>query len=179
MEIGATPYPQMSRIDPYATAPLVVTVSDDEWNYVVFLLQDGKPITNFYLHSLAKHTVYVRPGRYQLVTLRGRGWDPEKKMPNGFKGGFDRVNWWLIESDLIVPEAGHQFSMVSLIIACPQVDPRVGRSLRRLKYETHYEKGKLGWCSLRFAVIDLSDGRVYTNSMGAPLANILKSAWDA
>ena len=106
MEIGATPYPQMSRIDPYATAPLVVTVSDDEWNYVVFLLQDGKPITNFYLHSLAKHTVYVRPGRYQLVTLRGRGWDPEKKMPTGFKGGFDRVNWWLIESDLIVPEAG-------------------------------------------------------------------------
>ena len=91
--------------------------------------------------------------------------------------------WWAygrrLVDELIVPEAGHQFSMVSLIIACPQVDPRVGRSLRRLKYEPHYEKGKLGWCSLRFAVIDLSDGRVYTNSMGAPLANILKSAWDA
>ena len=92
-------------------------------------------------------------------------------------------SWWeygcRLVDELVVPEAGHQFSMVSLIVACPQVDPRVGRTLRRLKYESRYAGGKLGWCSLRFAVIDLSDGRVYTNSMGAPLANILKNAWDA
>ena len=91
--------------------------------------------------------------------------------------------WWAygrrLVDELIVPEAGHQFSMISLMLACPQVDPRVGRSLRRLKYEPRYADGTLGWCSLRFAVIDLSNGRVYTNSMGAPLANILKSAWDA
>lgn len=136
------------------------------------------------LHSAAR--IDTQPKILGLIATKSTVYSAEQRMfalePNPLTAE-SANSWWeygrSLVDELIVPEAGHQFSMVSLIIACPQVDPRVGRSLRRLKYETHYEKGKLGWCSLRFAVIDLSDGRVYTNSMGAPLANILKSAWDA
>ena len=91
-------------------------------------------------------------------------------------------DWWSygcrIVDELTKPEDGHQFSLVSLMIACPQVDARLARKLRRLRYEIEYKNEKLGWVSLRFAVIELSTGKVYTNSMGAPLANILKSAWN-
>lgn len=91
-------------------------------------------------------------------------------------------DWWAygrrIVDELTRPEAGHQFSLVSVIIACPQVDARMARKLRRLRYELEFSKEKLGWISLRFAVIELSTGKVYTNSMGAPLTNILKSAWN-
>ena len=90
-------------------------------------------------------------------------------------------DWWRygcqIVDELSQPEDGHQFSMVSLMLACPQVDARVARRMRRLRYELEFKEQKLGWISLRFAVIDLSTGKVYTNSMGTPLANILKSAW--
>ena len=136
------------------------------------------------LHSAAR--IDTQPKILGLIATKSTVYSAEQRMfalePNPLTAE-SANSWWeygrSLVDELIVPEAGHQFSMVSLIIACPQVDPRVGRSLRRLKYEPHYEKGKLGWCSLRFAVIDLSDGRVYTHSMGAPLANILKSAWDA
>ena len=92
-------------------------------------------------------------------------------------------DWWSygcrIVDELSQPEAGHQFSMVSLMLACPQVDARVARKIRRLRHEVEYNQTKLGWVSLRFAVIELTTGRIYTNSMGSPLANILKSAWKA
>lgn len=82
-----------------------------------------------------------------------------------------------LTDELIVPEENHQFSLVSLMVASPSVDPRAARWARRVKYEPQFARGKLGWASLRFAVLDLSDGRAYTNSMGAPLADILKKAW--
>ena len=92
-------------------------------------------------------------------------------------------DWWnygcRIVDELTKPEDGHQFSLVSLMIACPQVDARVARKMRRLRHEIKYKQEKLGWVSLRFAVIELSTGKVYTNSMGSPLANILKNAWGA
>ena len=92
-------------------------------------------------------------------------------------------DWWAygcrIVDELSQPEDGHQFSMVSLMLACPQVDARVARKMRRLRYELEFKEKGLGWISLRFAVIDLSTGKVHTNSMGTPLTNILKSAWQA
>ena len=90
-------------------------------------------------------------------------------------------DWWnygcRIVDELTKPEDGHQFSMVSLMLACPQVDARVARRMRRLRHDVDYKQDGLGWVSLRFAVIDLATGKVHTNSMGGPLANILKSAW--
>ena len=91
-------------------------------------------------------------------------------------------DWWefghRFVDECLVIEAGHQFSMMSLLLACPKVDWRVGFKLRRLSYEPRYKDGVLGWSSLRLGVIDLSTGKVYTNSIGTPLADILKKAWN-
>ena len=81
--------------------------------------------------------------------------------------------------ELIVPKDGHQFSMMSLLLVCPAISPKVGRSLKRLCYDPKYQDGLFGWASLRLAAADLSSDKVYTNRIGAPLANILKTALQA
>ena len=134
------------------------------------------------LHSYARIT--IKQKLLGLIDTKNLVYSTERRVyalePNPLtENAIDA--WWnygcQIVDEMTQPEEGHQFSMVSVMLACPQVDARVARKMRRLRHEIDFKKEERGWVSLRFAVIDLSTGKVFTNSMGAPLTNILKKAW--
>lgn len=88
------------------------------------------------------------------------------------------ADWWdyalQAEQALVQPDANHEFSMVSVILATGSVPRPVQKKLRRLSSERQYKGAQAGWSSLRMAVVGLEGHEVYTNRMGESLKNILK-----
>ncbi len=136
------------------------------------------------LHSFAK--VEIRQKMLGLIETKNMIYSTERRIyalePHPLTEE-SIAAWWdygcRVVDELTEVKDGHQFSMISLMLACPQVDAKMGRKLKRLRHETDYQEKLFGWSSLRFAVIDLATGKIYTNAMGAPLSGILKDAWKA
>ena len=55
---------------------------------VVMLKNDETLIKNVYIVAGDSYTFHIPNGKYQVFFYGGRGWNPEKIMPNGAKGGF-------------------------------------------------------------------------------------------
>lgn len=87
------------------------------------------------------------------------------------------ADWWeyakRAEQALVQPDAAHDFSILSFILASRQVERDIQKKVRRLAAERQFENGKYGWSSIHFAVVDLEARKIYTNRMGASLKNIL------
>ncbi|HIX91022.1 MAG TPA: hypothetical protein H9845_09035 [Candidatus Agathobaculum pullicola] len=88
------------------------------------------------------------------------------------------ADWWdyakRAEQELVRPDAMHDYSIVSIILATQHIERDMQKKVRRLSAERQFESGKHGWSSIHFAVIDLEARKIYTNRMGAPLKNILQ-----
>lgn len=88
------------------------------------------------------------------------------------------TDWWEyareVERTLVKPDATHDFSIVSLVLVTQTADRAVQKKLRRLSAERQFAGGKQGWSSIHFAVVDLSEHKIYTNRLGGTLKNILQ-----
>ena len=86
------------------------------------------------------------------------------------------ADWWQYAQaavgELVKPDEDHSFSLVSLILASDGVDKAVQKKAKKLSREKQYDEG--GWSAIRLAVVDLSEGKTYTNTSGEPLRGILK-----
>lgn len=87
------------------------------------------------------------------------------------------ADWWAYaeaaEQTLVQPDAAHDFSLVSLILVTDEVPRAVQKKIKRLSGGRRFVKPQAGWSSINLAVVDLSAGCVYANSMGAGLKNVL------
>lgn len=88
------------------------------------------------------------------------------------------AEWWAyalrVEQALIRPDAAHDFSLLSIILATGSVSRPVQKKLRRLSSERQYKGEQAGWSSVRMAVVGLEGREIYTNRVGDSLKNILK-----
>lgn len=55
---------------------------------VVILKQNGYMVKNSYVRAGHSVSFDIPNGRYQIFFYSGNGWNPNKQMPNGMKGGF-------------------------------------------------------------------------------------------
>ena len=87
-------------------------------------------------------------------------------------------DWWeyalQVEQALVQPDLGHDFSLVSVILATGAVSRPVQKKLRKLASERQYKGAQAGWSSVRIAVVGLEGRDIHTNRMGDSLKNILK-----
>lgn len=85
---GSSPYLQSNL---YANQESEITVStsiESKCDVVIIVKRNGYMVANVYLQAGDNYTFNLPNGRYQVFFYAGRGWNPNKKMPNGLRGGF-------------------------------------------------------------------------------------------
>lgn len=87
-------------------------------------------------------------------------------------------DWWafarLLQQTLVPVDPMHEFSMVSLILVCGEVQKPAIRKISGKTSELRYAAPLSGWSSVRLAVVDLGAHKVHANRMGLPLRDLLK-----
>ena len=66
----------------------VKTSSTSNCDVIVMIKTGGTLVRNAYIRAGGSYTFNLPNGRYQVFFYGGRGWNPNKSMPNGYKGGF-------------------------------------------------------------------------------------------
>lgn len=66
----------------------VKTSSNSNCDVVVIVKKNGSIAANAYIRAGGSYTFYLPNGTYQVFFYGGKGWNPNKSMPNGLKGGF-------------------------------------------------------------------------------------------
>lgn len=88
LSTGTVPYESYgySRSD---ESQITVTTSYKSNCDVVVIIKSGDRIArNAYIRAGGSHTFYIPNGYYQVFFYGGKGWNPNKIMPGGLRGGF-------------------------------------------------------------------------------------------
>lgn len=94
LSTGATPYAAFYGKNykcPYNQCSGIKVTAPAESDIVVIIKrnnQDGKVINHGYIKSGATYQFDIPDGTYQTFFYYGEGWNPNKDMGNGIKGGF-------------------------------------------------------------------------------------------
>ena len=94
LSTGATPYATFYGKNykcPYNQCSGIKVTAPAESDIVVIIKrnnQDGKVINHGYIKSGATYQFDIPDGTYQTFFYYGEGWNPNKDMGNGIKGGF-------------------------------------------------------------------------------------------
>lgn len=87
-------------------------------------------------------------------------------------------DWWAYaqqaERELVHPDAQHEFSIVSVILATQDMSRGLTKKLRRLSAGREFKKEGSGWSSVRIAAVNLCTREIATNRMGDTLRNVLR-----
>ena len=87
------------------------------------------------------------------------------------------ADWWnfacKLQKDIVPVDNTHEFSMVSLILVAGGAGWAAPRKLKGKSSEQVYEKPDSGWSSVRVALVDLQNNKIYASRMGAPLRELL------
>lgn len=77
-----------------------------------------------------------------------------------------------VHDHLVAPDASHEFSLFSLVLVTHDLPRALRAPLRKYAHSKRYETA--GWSTVRVAAIDLSNGAIVSNKMGAALGDRLK-----
>lgn len=94
LEQGSLPYenlygvPKKPKKDSNSDIIVVAPISFDMVAIIKENNENGKVVSHAYVKADSTYTFRIDNGSYQTFFYIGRGWHPEKQMPNGLKGGF-------------------------------------------------------------------------------------------
>lgn len=88
LRTGSSPYSSYGRSATDESQIRVSTSSSSNCDVVVLVKREGLIYRNAYIKAGDLHTFYIPNGKYQVFFYGGKGWNPNKVMPNGLKGGF-------------------------------------------------------------------------------------------
>lgn len=94
LEQGAMPYqdqyglPKKPKKDSNSDIVVVAPISFDMIALIKEKNENGRVVSHAYVKADSTYTFRLDNGSYQAFFYIGRGWHPEKAMPNGLKGGF-------------------------------------------------------------------------------------------
>lgn len=78
-----------------------------------------------------------------------------------------------IEETAVEADKGHDFSMITIVLFCGQIDSAAAKAIKKANAEKKYASG---WSSVRIGMVDLSTGKIFTNRLGDVVKDIIKSA---
>lgn len=88
LSTGTSPYTSYGLSAADESQISVSTSYDSNCDVVVIIKSGGNIARNAYIRAGGSHTFYLPNGTYQVFFYGGKGWNPNKSMPNGLKGGF-------------------------------------------------------------------------------------------
>jgi len=89
LSTGIKPYPSGTySVDYEHSAISINTSADSNCDVIVIIKHKGHVFDNIYIKAGDSYTFEVPNGLYQVFFYGGKGWNPNKSMPNKRKGGF-------------------------------------------------------------------------------------------
>lgn len=94
LDQGVQPYadhygsPKKPKKDSNSDIVVVAPISFDVVAIIKEKDENGKVVSHAYVKADSTYTFTIDNGAYQTFFYIGRGWHPDKQMPNGLKGGF-------------------------------------------------------------------------------------------
>ena len=88
LSTGSSPYSSHVGSATGESQISVSTSASSNCDVVVIVKSKGRIARNAYIEAGNSYTFYVPNGTYQVFFYAGKGWNPNKNMPNGLKGGF-------------------------------------------------------------------------------------------
>ena len=88
LNTGASPYSSHGVSATDESQISVSTSANSNCDVVVIIKRGGEIARNAYINAGGSHTFNIPNGTYQVFFYGGKGWNPNKVMPNGLKGGF-------------------------------------------------------------------------------------------
>ena len=88
LKTGSTPYSSYGKSVDNESQINVSTSSNSNCDIVVIIKRSGEIARNAYIKAGGSYTFNIPNGTYQVFFYGGKGWNPNKVMPNGLKGGF-------------------------------------------------------------------------------------------
>lgn len=88
LSTGSSPYTSYGRSASNESKISVSTSASSNCDVVVIIKSGGEIARNAYIRAGGSFTFDVPNGTYQVFFYGGKGWNPNKSMPGGLKGGF-------------------------------------------------------------------------------------------
>lgn len=88
LSTGCSPYNNNSSSVENESEICVRTSSNSNCDVVVIVKSGDVIARNAYIKAGGSHTFHLSNGVYQVFFYGGKGWNPNKSMPNGLRGGF-------------------------------------------------------------------------------------------
>lgn len=88
LSTGSSPYSSSGRSASDESQISVSTSASSNCDVVVIIKSRGEIARNAYIRAGGSYTFYIPNGTYQVFFYGGKGWNPNKVMPNGLEGGF-------------------------------------------------------------------------------------------
>lgn len=90
----------------------VSTSGDSNCDVVVIIKSGGRIARNAYIQAGGSYTFYIPNGTYQVFFYGGKGWNPNKNMPNGLKGGFVANESYSKDSPISLEYEGLNYELI-------------------------------------------------------------------
>ena len=88
LRTGVSPYSNDRSCSGDDSQIRVSTSSSSNCDVVVIIKKGGEIVRNAYLKAGSSHTFDLPNGTFQVFFYGGKGWNPDKSMPGGIRGGF-------------------------------------------------------------------------------------------
>jgi len=88
LSTGSAPYTSYGLSSENESQISVSTSANSNCDVVVIIKQGGEIARNAYINAGGSYTFSIPNGTYQVFFYAGKGWNPNKIMPNGMEGGF-------------------------------------------------------------------------------------------
>lgn len=88
LSTGTVPYSNSGSYYADESSITVSTSYNSNCDVIVIIKSSGRIVRNVYIKAGGDYTFNLPNGTYQVFFYAGKGWNPNKVMPNGLRGGF-------------------------------------------------------------------------------------------
>ena len=120
LSTGSSPYSNANYANGDESEICISTSSNSNCDVVAIIKRGSTIVRNSYIRAGGSYTFNLPNGTYQVFFYGGKGWNPDKSMPGGLRGGFVanesyskdspvNLNYEILTYELI-PQANGNFS---------------------------------------------------------------------
>lgn len=111
LSTGASPYSSVGSASDESQIK-VSTSADYDDDVVVIIKSGGRIFADAYIVGGESYSFDVPNGEYQVFFYSGKGWNPNKQMTNGRKGGFVKDESFSKDSPVSLDYQGLEYSLI-------------------------------------------------------------------
>lgn len=111
LSTGTRAYPAPGAFADDESQISVSTSFQSNCDVVVIIKSGGAIVEDVYIKAGGDYTFHLRNGRYQVFFYGGKGWNPNKRMPGGYYGGFVANESYSKDSPVTLESQGLTYSL--------------------------------------------------------------------